>query len=137
MGRETMTPELTFLLWSTALLFVQIVISAASNVRAMGQPWGIGNREVAATSEGFPGRAKRAYMNMLENFVLFAAVVLIAQAAGIHTNLTVLGAEIFLIARVVYAIVYLAGWTFISIRTIAWLAGVIGTILVFYAVASA
>ena len=43
-----MTPELTFMLWSTALLFVQIVISAASNVRAMGQPWGIGNREVAA-----------------------------------------------------------------------------------------
>jgi uncharacterized MAPEG superfamily protein len=132
-----MTPELSVVLWSAALLFVQIIISAASNVRAMGQPWGIGNREVAATSEGFPGRAKRAYMNMLENFLLFAVIAIVAQFANVHTNLTVLGAEIFLIARVLYAIIYLAGITFLSLRTIAWFAGVIGTIMVFYAVVTA
>lgn len=132
-----MTPELSVVLWSAALLFVQIVISAASNVRAMGQPWGIGNREVAAVSEGFPGRAKRAYMNMIENFLLFAVIAIVAQFANVHTNLTVLGAEIFLIARVLYAVIYLAGITFLSLRTIAWLAGVIGTIMVFYAVVTA
>ena len=128
-----MTPELSMVLWSAALLFAQIGVSAVSNVGAMGLPWGLGNHESPATTEGLPGRAKRAYMNMLENFPVFAAVVFVAQFAGVHNEMTVLGAEIFLVARTIYAIVYLAGFTFLAIRTIVWTAGIVGTAMVFFA----
>lgn len=132
-----MTPELTSLLWSTALLFVQIIVSAAGNVRVMGNPWAFSNRDQLAKQDGFPGRAKRAYMNMLENFVVFAALVFVAQLAGVHSGTTVLGAEIFLVARIVYAIVYLAGFTALPIRTLAWLAGVAGSVMIFWALVTA
>ncbi len=129
-----MTVELTALVWSGVLLFVLILISAFASVRAMGQPWGIGNRDEAVPSAGFAGRAKRAYMNLLEQLVVFAAIAIPAHAAGIHTGLTVLAAQLFLAGRIAHAIVYLAGWTFISIRTLVWLVAIVGTGIYIYAV---
>jgi uncharacterized MAPEG superfamily protein len=129
-----MTVELTALVWSGVLLFVLILISAFANVRAMGQPWGIGNREDTPPTTGLPGRAKRAYMNLLEQLVVFAAIAIPAHAAGIHSSLTVLAAQLFLAGRVAHAIVYLFGWTFISIRTLVWLVAIVGTGIYIYAV---
>jgi len=129
-----MTVELTALVWSGVLLFVLILISAFANVKAMGQPWGISNRDESVPSAGFAGRAKRAYMNLVEQLLVFAAIAIPAHAAGIHTGLTVLAAQLFLAGRVAHAIIYLAGWTFISIRTIAWLVALVGTGIYIYAV---
>lgn len=129
-----MTVELSALVWSGVLLFALILISAAANVKAMGQPWGISNRDDAVPGSGFAGRAKRAYMNLLEQLVVFAAIAIPAHAAGIHTGLTVLAAQLFLAGRIAHAIIYLAGWTFISIRTIAWLVALVGTGIYIYAV---
>lgn len=128
-----MTIELWALVWSGLLLLVLILASAVGNVNAMGQEWGIGNREVPAKGEGWAGRARRAYLNLMENLVVFGAAVIPAHIAGTHTGLTVLGAQIFLIARIIHAVVYLGGWTFLAIRTLAYFAGVIGTALIYYA----
>jgi uncharacterized MAPEG superfamily protein len=129
-----MTVELSTIVYSAILLLVLIIVSAASNVNAMGQAWGVGNREDQPSADGFKGRAKRAYMNLLEQLLVFSAIAIPAHLAGIHSSLTVLGAQLFLIGRVLHAIAYLAGWTFISIRTIFWAIALVGTILVGYAV---
>tara|TARA_R110000868_G_scaffold35002_7_gene125810 strand:- start:1683 stop:2114 length:432 start_codon:yes stop_codon:yes gene_type:complete len=129
-----MTVELSAIAYSGILLLLLILISAASNVAAMGQPWGFGNREDTPSSDGFKGRAKRAYMNLLEQLMVFSAIAIPAHLAGIHSSLTVLAAQLFLAGRVAHAIVYLAGWTFISIRTIVWVVALVGTFIYAYVV---
>tara|TARA_R110000868_G_scaffold41729_4_gene142133 strand:+ start:3803 stop:4234 length:432 start_codon:yes stop_codon:yes gene_type:complete len=129
-----MTVELSAIAYGGMLMLLLILISAASNVMAMGQPWGVGNRENAPPSDGFKGRAKRAYMNLLEQLVVFSAIAIPAHLAGIHSGLTVLAAQLFIAGRVAHAIVYLAGWTFISIRTLVWVVALVGTFIYAYAV---
>jgi len=50
-------------------------------------------------------------------------------AAGKTNDMTLLGAQIFLWARVAYAVAYVAG--LIWLRTLIWFASVVGLILIF------
>ena len=128
-----MTVELWSLVWGGVLLFILIALSANANVSAMGMGWGIGNRDEPATTSGWGARARRAYLNHLENLLIYAAIAVPAHLAGVSTELTVLGAQIFIIARILYAIVYVAGWTVAGVRTICWFGGVVGYALIFIA----
>ena len=71
-------------------------------------------------------RANRAHQNAVENFAPFAAVVLIAQAAGISTSVTVACAAVYFYARLVHAVVHISGTGMLKARTllftIAWIA---------------
>lgn len=125
-----MSVELSMLMWSGALLLVLIILSANANIMAMGMTWGFSNRDEAATPEGWGARAKRAYMNHLENTVIFAAIVLPVSLAGISNDMTVLGAQIFLVSRIVHAIAYIGGITLLALRTLAYFGGVIGTVII-------
>ena len=66
---------------------------------------------------------------MLENLVLFAALVLIAVVTNKTNSTTLLGAQLFFWARLAYALVYLAGIPWL--RTAVWAVSVIGMILIF------
>ena len=66
-------------------------------------------------------RCHRAHMNLVENLVPFAALVLIAHVAGVASDLTVLGAQIFFWARIVQTGVHVAGIPWL--RTLAFAAG--------------
>lgn len=129
--------ELWVLVWSGVLLFLLIMVAATGAIMSKGMDWGASNRDEAPATTGVAGRARRAYMNLLENLVLYGAVAIPAHLAGVHTELTVLGAQIFLVARVLHAIIYTAGITVASLRTLAWFAGVVGTALIFYALVTA
>src|SRR6266852_8432893 len=104
-----MKPELMLLLWAVLLTFAQMLIAVCGATLQVGLPVLAGNREGLAPCTGWAGRAARAHHNMLENLVLFAALVLVAVAAGKTNATTLLGAQIFLGARVAYAAVFLAG----------------------------
>ena len=67
--------------------------------------------------------------NPTENLVPFAIAVMLAHAAGVSNTMTVAGAEIFLGARLVHAVTYFLGIT--GIRTLAYVASVVGTVLIF------
>jgi len=121
---STMTPELTLLVWSTLLAFVLIMIPAGMGIKENGGPAQAGPRDELPESSVLRKRATRLAENMLENLVLFGALILIASAAGVSNDMTILGAQIFFYARVVHAVIYLAGWPFV--RPLAWLAGVVG-----------
>jgi len=121
---SVMTAELTLLLWSTILTFVLIMIPAGMGIKENGGPAQAGPRDDLPEPSVLRKRATRLAVNMKENFVLFAAVVLVANAAGVSNDMTVLGAQIFFYARIAHAVVYLAGWP--HVRPLIWLAGVIG-----------
>ena len=124
-----MKPEMTLLLWSVLLAFVQMLVAVTGATMQVGLPMLAGNREGLAPCTGWAGRAARAHHNMLESLVLFAALVLIAVVAGKTNAMTLLGAQLFFWARLVYVVVYLAGipWA----RTAVWFVSVIGLALIF------
>jgi uncharacterized MAPEG superfamily protein len=123
-----MSPDLYYLLMSTILCFVQMLIAATGANTQVGLPALAGNREDLPEIVGWPGRARRAHLNMIENLVLFAALVLIAAVAGKANATTAMGAMIFFWARLAYALIYLIGIPWL--RTLAWLVGVIGMAMI-------
>ena len=90
------------------------------------------NREGLPEPAGWIARAKRAHMNMLENLIPFAALVLAAHGLGKLGMLTVLGAQLFFWGRLAHAVIYIAGIPYL--RTLAFFAGYVGMFLIFIAI---
>lgn len=124
-----LSPDLMLLVWSVALCVVQMLIAASAKAPLVGPATLAGNRDNMPIVTGFAGRAARAHANMLENIVLFAALVLVAHVSGRANEMTGLGAQIFFWARLVYAGVYLAGIPWV--RTGIWLVSMVGLVLIF------
>lgn len=124
-----MKPELNLLVWATVLTLVQAVIAVHGALMQVGLPMLAGNREGMPEIKGWGGRAARAHRNMLENLVLFAILVIAAVLADKTNGTTLLGAQIFLYARIAYALVYIAGLPWI--RTGVWAVSVVGLAMIF------
>jgi len=106
-----------------------LTLMGASMIRSKG--WtlkgtllAMGNRDNLPAATPLAGRAERAARNTLENFILFAAIVLVAHASGSSGDRVNCGAEIFFWARVVYIPVYYAGISYI--RTGVWVVSLVG-----------
>lgn len=110
-------------------VFTWLTVLAASLVRARAwTPKGLmlafGNRDNLPEATPLAGRFQRAAANTMENFVFFAALALTAQVAGATGERVLLGAQVFLWARVVYLGVYLAGIP--MLRTGVWAVSIVG-----------
>jgi len=110
-------------------LLTWLTVVAASLIRARAwTPKGLmlafGNRDNLPEATPLAGRAQRAAANSLENLLFFATLALVAQAAGATNERVLLGAQIFLWARVVYLPVYVLGIAFV--RTGVWAVSVVG-----------
>src|SRR5271156_5741256 len=124
-----MSTDLTLLVWAVALTLVQSVIAVLGAQMQVGLPALAGNRENLPPITGWAGRAARAHRNMLENLVLFAALVLVAHAAGKANGTTALGSELFFWARLVYVPVFVIGIPWV--RTGVWAVSVVGLVIIF------
>jgi uncharacterized MAPEG superfamily protein len=124
-----MKPELMWLLWAVALTVVQMLVAVSGAALQVGLPLLAGNRDGLPPFTGWVGRAMRAHRNMLENLVLFTALVLTGVVAGKTNEMTLLGAQLFVWARLVYAAVYLAGVPWV--RTGLWFVSMIGLVFIF------
>ena len=129
MGENAMTPDLVLLLWTVVLAFVQIIIAAVGSSMQVGLRTAAGNRERMPELTGWAGRARRAQLNLLETLPLFIALVLMAHIARRTDAITIMGEQVFLIARVAHLAIYLAGIPWL--RTLAWCGSVIGLLLIF------
>jgi uncharacterized MAPEG superfamily protein len=123
-----MKPELMWLLWAVALALVQTLVAVTGAFLQVGLPPLAGNRENFPALAGWAGRADRAYRNMLQNLVLFTALVLVAVVAGKTNSTTLLGAQLFFWARLAYAFVYLAGIPWL--RTAVWGVSIAGLVVI-------
>lgn len=124
-----MTTELCMLMWSVVLGLVQVALAATCSVGQRGLGWAASARdEVKPPLGGIGGRLDRARANFLETFPLFAAVVLAAHLLQRHDGMTVLGAQLYFWARLVYVPVYAAGIPYL--RTLIWAVSIVGIVLV-------
>ncbi len=117
-----MTPELKFLAWAsvlTALMWVPYILNVISNNKladAVGYP--DKPLKMAAWAE----RMKKAHNNSVENLVVFAVFVLIANAVDISNAATTSAAAFYFWARVVHAGAYTFGipWVRTLAFAVAW-----------------
>ena len=105
----------------TGILWIPVVIGYVSS-RGFLQP---GDYVTAPTSPlpDWVNRANRAHLNAVENLAPFAVVVLVALAIGFSTALTAICAAVYFYARLVHALVHLAGIGFLMVRTLAFTVG--------------
>ena len=80
-----MTTTLTLVICMAILTWLALLLASLIRVKGWtpaGTLMALGNRENLPAATPFAGRAERAARNTLENFVLFAAIALVAHAAG-------------------------------------------------------
>jgi uncharacterized MAPEG superfamily protein len=119
-----MTPELRYLLFTailTGALWIPVVIGYVST-RGFLRP---ADYQVAPTTPlpDWVNRANRAHLNAVESFAPFAAVVLIARAAGVSTAVTAISAAVFFGARVAHAVIHISGFSRLMARTVVFSVG--------------
>ena len=105
-----MSVELLMLVYSAVLFLVVIVLQAGlafGQNRLMAQA---GSRDSLPEPTVLRNRLQRLTANIQENLVIFAIVVLVANAVGVSNDTTALGASIFFYARIAHAIIYAFGW---------------------------
>lgn len=130
-----MTPELSYLFGAIVVGLVHIAAQAAAQQWNNGIAWGAGARDTGParpSGSPLPGRLTRALRNFGETFPLFAAAVLGAGAAGLHTPLTHLGAGLYVWGRVAYLPLYALGVPYV--RSLAWGIATLGIVLIVVAV---
>ena len=125
-----MTPLMTIVLYMTVLTWVTII--AASTIRSkgwtlQGLTYSLSNREEPLDTNPLAHRADRTASNTWENFVLFLGLASVAMASAATSPMILQGAELFLLARLVFVPVYYVGIKYV--RTLVWLAGVVGLIM--------
>lgn len=123
-----MTTELTLLGWTLVVALVQILLAASARTRETGLAYNAGARDRPGPPVGtLTARLQRAQANLFETLPLFAAAVLMAHVAGRAGTLTLAGAWLYLVARIVYVPLYAVGIP--MLRSIVWLAGLVGVVL--------
>lgn len=120
-----MPNELELLGWAVVLGFVYVFVAIGFATRQRGLKWNMSNRDNAAEPLGpMASRAQRASRNFLETFAFFVAATLAVVVAHRTDSQTLLGAYIYLGARIVYLPVYIIGIPYL--RTLVYAASVWG-----------
>jgi uncharacterized MAPEG superfamily protein len=124
-----MPTELTILAWGAVLLFVHIFAAVQVKTRQYGTEWNMGARDEAMPPPSpLVGRLERARDNFLETLPIAIIALVGVVVAGRTSATTALGGWLWLGARVVYLPLYGAGVP--KVRTLVWMASIVGLILV-------
>jgi uncharacterized MAPEG superfamily protein len=115
-----MTEELKAMLLMCAFTPLLAIASATANAFIAGFNWGLGNRAEESNFPPWAVRLKRSHINLLENVSIFIGIVLAAHVLNVHDEYTVLAAWGFVVARLLFPIVYTLGITFLYIRTLLY-----------------
>ena len=108
-----MSIELSMLVYSALLFLLIILVQASLGIVQNGLMAQAGSRDNLQEPTVLRKRLQRLTANLQENLLMFAIVVLAANAAGVSNDTTALGASLFFYARVAHAIVYAFGWPMI------------------------
>jgi uncharacterized MAPEG superfamily protein len=117
-----MSPKLKYLVLVcvlTGLLWVPYILDV---IRARGLIDAVGYPAHPKPIAPWAQRLKAAHYNAVENLAVFAPLVLVAHAAGIHTAAIATAACVYFWARVVHALAYTLAVPWV--RTLAFVAGV-------------
>ena len=122
-----MTTDLRFLIYTailTAALWIPYIVCQVMTNGFLAPPHYIDRRPRPVPLWG--QRAHRAYLNAVEVFGPFAALVIVAHVAGRADATTAMWTVVFFWSRLIHAIVYWAGIPYV--RTIAFVVAFVAEI---------
>ena len=124
-----MTIELKLLAWTLVLALIQVLLPALLRNHEAGIAYNARARDEPGAPVGkVTGRLMRAQSNLFETLPVFAAAILIAHIAGRDNVQTQWGAWLYLLARIAYVPLYVAGVPYL--RSLVWVVSLAGILLI-------
>jgi uncharacterized MAPEG superfamily protein len=102
-----MTSELMSLTWVTTLTAIMWMPYILNMIAVRGLVDAVGYPDDPKPLSAWAAKMKAAHSNAVENLVVFAALVLIANAAGVSNSITVLACQLYFWARLVHLLIAL------------------------------
>jgi len=130
-----MKTELMYLVWVTTLTALMWVPYILDRLAVWGLMDTVGYPDNPKVQSPWARRMKAAHANAIENLVIFAALVLAAQAAGISNSATVTACALYFWARIVHFLAYTFRLPWV--RTLAFAAGFVAQMILAWQVLSA
>jgi uncharacterized MAPEG superfamily protein len=119
------SPFVTLLAWSVVLLVFHVAFQGFSATLELGSAWNAGPRDEERKPSGkIAGRAARASANFRETYPAFVGLALALAITGDLTGWGLIGAWTWLVCRIIYIPLYLAGIPYI--RSLIWLGSLAG-----------
>ena len=101
-----MSSELMYLTWVTTLTAVLWIPYILNMIAVRGLLDAVGYPENPPPMAAWAQRMKAAHANAVENLVVFAALVLVLNAAGVSNDVTVLACQAYFWLRVAHLIAF-------------------------------
>jgi uncharacterized MAPEG superfamily protein len=122
-----MKPELLYLVCVTLLTALMWLPYILDRMAVRGIVDTVGYPDNPKPQSGWAKRMMAAHSNAIENLVIFAALVLAANAAGVSNGTTVFASALYFWARVGHFIAYTFAWPWV--RTLAFALGFVAQII--------
>lgn len=116
-----MSSELLSLVWVSAFTAILWIPYTLNMIVVRGLIDAVGYPADPKPLAGWAQKMKAAHANAIENLAVFAALVLVANAAGVSNETTVLACNIYFWARVVHLVAYTLAIPWV--RTLAFVTG--------------
>jgi uncharacterized MAPEG superfamily protein len=113
----------------TAMMWIPYVLE---RIYRQGLVATLGYPETQLAVSKWASRAQKAHSNTIENLVVFGILVLIAEVTGALGSITLIAAQLFVVARLTHYICYVLAIPWI--RTIAFVAGFVAQMIIALAI---
>jgi uncharacterized MAPEG superfamily protein len=120
-GEEYMSSELLSLVWVSVFTAILWIPYTLNMIVVRGLVDAVGYPADPKPLAGWAQKMKAAHANAIENLAVFAALVLVANAAGVSNETTVLACTVYFWARVVHFFAY--AFAIPWVRTLAFVTG--------------
>jgi uncharacterized MAPEG superfamily protein len=125
-----LTSELSILLTYGLIVALLLGLKLTGMMTQLDMGYLLSSRDQHRTLEGMLGRTDRALDNSVIALVLFAIPILVMGLRDTYTGQSLLAAQVFLAARIVYIPAYIFG--IIGLRSGVWLIGFLATLLLYF-----
>ncbi len=128
-----MSFELQAVFGSAVILLILLGTQGTLVPLNQGFGWGLGSRDGEPEYTALQGRTRRTVANHIEGMMLFVPLIMIVELADLSSQLTIIGAGLYLAARVMFAPLYMLGVAYL--RSVVWGVGLLGIMLIGFEVA--
>jgi uncharacterized MAPEG superfamily protein len=116
---QPLPTEIVMLGLGAVLLLLQMFLQSVASAVELGVGYKMGYRDDSrVVRSAIAGRADRAFRNLLETFPIFAALALALVVTGRNGGLGALGAQVWIVMRILYVPLYLIQIPFA--RSVVW-----------------
>jgi uncharacterized MAPEG superfamily protein len=125
-----LTSELSILLTYGLVVGLLLGLKLTGMLTQLDMGYLLSSRDQTRTLEGMLGRTERAFNNSVIALVLFAVPILVLAVRDSFTGESLLAAQVFIAARIVYIPAYIFG--IVGLRTGVWLVGFLATLALYF-----